>query len=318
MVTNGYLLDREKIAHLNKLKISFLQITLDGPEEVHDTRRVLPGGGPTFRRILDNVAALMDSSYEGVCAIRVNVDKRNLDSYIELRTALLERFKGKKLSVHPGQVHTSLGHAYDHANCLAAREWADFNIDLYRQGDVLPPGGWFPSDTGGCCVATTHHAFVVGPEGELYKCWEDVGKPAMVIGSIHEPEPIVNSERLSQCFAPFWTQERVQESFVTHPELRAQYSVGTDPYNDPVCRTCDVLPICGGGCVNKRLRTKHFGEEGLEFCSIYRDSLIPCLEAYIEGFQTEEICAAVLNEDDEKQGNRGYRVVSPEKRRSAK
>ena len=50
LVNNGYLLDDEKINKLNDLMIASIQITLDGPREVHHTRRVLANGGPTFDR----------------------------------------------------------------------------------------------------------------------------------------------------------------------------------------------------------------------------------------------------------------------------
>lgn len=313
MITNGYLLDGGKIARLNELKIRSIQITLDGPQEVHDTRRVLPGGGPTFQHILNNVTALMDSPYDGTCTIRVNIDKQNLDRYIELRATLLERFKGKKFYVYPGQVHTDLTHAYGHSCGLDLKEWAEFNLDMHRQADVLQRGDFYPKPGPGGCVATMHHGFVVGPEGELYKCWEDVGKPEMVIGNIYEENPAPGPEPKGPHSDLFWWRESVRETCITNPELRALYSTGIDPYNDPVCRACDILPICDGGCPNKRLRTRHFGEEGLEFCSIYRYNLIPYIETCYDRLRTKEICAAVLAPGEEQHDGKGYRVVLPER-----
>ncbi len=293
LVTNGYLLDVEKIARLNELKINFIQITLDGPREMHDTRRVLVGGKPTFQRIIDNLATLMNSTYAGSCAIRVNVDKNNVESFHELRSELLEQFKCKKFTVYAAHVSTGLGHAYDHACSLDLREWAAFTLDMHRKGGMVPRGGFFPAgDLDSICVATAHHGFVIGPEGELYKCWHDVGKSAMAIGNIREEEPVTNHV------------------------LRAQYCTGTDAYNDATCRDCDVLPICGGGCANMRLRTKQFGEKGLEFCSPYLESLIPCLEAYYDNFRSKEISAALLRPGGEKHEYIGYRVVSPEKKKA--
>lgn len=291
LVTNGYLLDGEKIARLNELKINSIQITLDGPQEVHDTRRFLVGGKPTFQRILDNVAALMDSPYAGSCGIRVNIDKHNLERFHELRATLLERFKGKNLTVYAGHVSTSRTHAYDHTCSLDLHEWANFAFAMYRTGGIPPRGGFYPANNrDSVCVATVHHGFVIGAEGELYKCWQDVGKPEMAIGNIHEEVPVANHT------------------------LRAQYCTGTDAYSDPACLACDVLPICGGGCANKRLRAKQFGEKELEFCSPYRDNLIPYLEAYIDTFRTQETCAAILGTASEKRDDRGYREISPKKK----
>ena len=288
LVTNGYLLDEEKINKLNDLMISAIQITLDGPREMHDTRRVLANGGPTFDRILDNITALFDSDYTGLCSIRVNVDRHNIENYIDLRTALLEQFNGKNLAVYPGHVQTSQSHSYDHACTLDIGEWTGFTFDLFQQKGVMPTGGFHPgSNLNSLCTATTHHGFVVGPEGELYKCWEDVGKQGMVIGNINLNEPINN------------------------PVLRAQYTIGTNAFCDPECLACDVLPICGGGCANKRLRTKQFKEKGLEYCTPYKNHLIDYLEAYCNTFRAKEICAAIISPGKEKANDKGYRNISP-------
>jgi uncharacterized protein len=295
LVTNGYLLDKRKCDLLNDLKIHSVQVTLDGPEKLHDQRRFLAGGRPTFQRILANVNTLMDSSYEGSCDIRVNIDKHNIEGFPELHAFLQERFKGKKLSVYAGRVDTSLGHSYDHSCTLRVQEWSDFTFDMHGRGGLMPTGDFYPScNIDSVCVGTTHNKFVVGPEGELYKCWEDVGKPTMVIGDIYEDEPITN------------------------PELRAQYSIGTDPYSDPDCRACFVLPICGGGCANKRLRAKQFGEKGCEFCSPYKENLTDYLEGYIDTFLSREICASVLSSVCEKPDSSGYRLISPEKKAGEK
>ena len=288
LVTNGYLLTGEKIARLSDLQIISIQITLDGPPQVHDSRRVLAGGAPTYARILENVDLLMASGYEGRCAIRVNVDKHNLEVFLALRAELLARFEGTKLSVYAGHVNTSLAHSYDHACGLDLGDWAAFTIDLHHAGGILPHGGFYPAgNLHGICVATSHNGFVVGPRGELYKCWEDVGKPEMVIGDVTAEEPI------------------------TDPGLRALYALGTDAYDDPECLACAVLPICGGGCANKRLRAKCFGEEGLLVCSPYKEHLTAYLEEYYDTFLGREICAAVLAPGAAANDGKGYRVVSP-------
>lgn len=131
----------------------------------------------------------------------------------------------------------------------------------------------------------------MGPKGELYQCWEDVGNPDMVIGNIHEDDPITN------------------------PVLQARYSIGTDAYNDAECRECNVLPICGGGCANKRLRTKQFGEAGLEFCSSYKDNLTTYLEAYIDACRSKEICVSVLSPGIQPNIKLEFRDITPAKKR---
>lgn len=289
LVTNGYLLRADKISRLNDLNIKTIQITLDGPQGIHDSRRTLSSGRKTYQQIIDNIDTLMNSSYGGSCNIRVNVDKKNQSDFFELRTHLLERFKGKNLSVYAGHVDTATDHKYD-KNCnLCAEEWAGFTIEQYHQNSATHGKGVYPNGSlFNICSANSHNSFVIGPEGELYKCWEDVGKQNMVVGSIFEDEP------------------------VTNPELVALYSVGTDPYLDPVCQECSTLPICGGGCVNRRLRAKHFHEGGLNFCSLYKDNLITFLMEYYDVFRTKEICDDLLNPVGKARNEKGYRMVHPE------
>jgi uncharacterized protein len=289
LITNGYLLDDAKISRLNELGISSVQITLDGNRETHDKRRYLAGGKPTFDRILENIAALMNSDYSGVCNVRVNVDKNNSGAYLELRQMLLQRFKGKKLFVYPGRVDTDAGNTYDSVNCLSNCEWSDFNLELYGQYSVIPDRKFYPEGfTDGLCTANRQNAFVVGPEGELYKCWDDVGKPEMVVGNIYAKETITDNG------------------------LCARYSLGVDAYNDPQCRACEVLPICGGGCPHKRLLKKFYGGKDGNHCSVYKERLIDYLEAYIDIKRRQEICRALLQPGKSDLLCRGYRLLYPQ------
>jgi uncharacterized protein len=287
LITNGYFMDQRKCALFNDLQIHSVQVTLDGPEAIHDKRRFLAGGGPTFRHIMANLETLLDSSYKGSCEIRVNIDRENADAFQELQDSLLERFRDKNVIIYAARVTPADG--YDSARLLDLREWTDFNYRVFQSSGVVPISNFYPSvNLDSVCVATTHNRFVVGPRGELYKCWEDVGNPAREIGDLHKANPITNSE------------------------LRAQYSSGTDAYSDPECLECAVLPICGGGCANKRLRVKHFDEPGLQYCSPFKDNLVQYLEAYIDIFMNREMCVAILGSGQQETPARGYRKISPE------
>lgn len=293
LITNGYLLDQEKINELNDLKICSIQITLDGNAGTHDKRRVHNNGGATFQRIFDNINALMTSSYKGSCAIRMNIDKTNVHEYQPLRSELLERFKGKKITIYPGHVTTYHDHPYDQQCNLCNCEWTDFTINAYNRFGILPSGGFYPdSNTFNTCTANSHYGYVVGPAGELYKCREDVGKAHMIIGNIQNKNPITN------------------------PELVARYSIGTDPFVDPECAKCPVMPICGGGCINKRLRGKQFGEKGMVFCSPYKERLIEYLETYLDTYRILDTCDSILQtQSNRSKTAKGYQILHPEQNR---
>ncbi len=286
LITNGYLLDSKKIALLNDLHITSIQITIDGPEKIHDSRRVLANGGPTFGRILDNVEELLNSDYRGKCAIRVNIDRNNFQGYFQLRNDLLERFKGKDLYIYASWVDMESAQSCDTSCGLDQREWADFTLELFERGGIQPLGSFYPRiNLYSTCTATISQGFVVGPEGEIYKCFMDVGKPSMVVGNVHAKNPINN------------------------PVLQAQYCVGTDGYNDPICKECRVLPICGGGCANQRLQAKQFGEKQ-EYCSLFKGHLISYLEAYIDTVRSLEIYN-LLSEEKGEEDKSPFKDISP-------
>jgi len=286
LVTNAYLLGEEKINQLNELNIKTVQITIDGPQEIHDSRRVLDSGRPTFQQIINNIDTLMNSSFNGSCNIRVNLDQTNLSSFFDIRKYLLKRFDGKNLYVYAGHVDTSPDHRYD-KNCnLCAEEWTEFTVEQFRHLKISPGKGIYPLGTiFNICSANTRNSFVIGPEGELYKCWEDVGNKRMVVGSIFQDDHISNAE------------------------LVALYSIGTDPYLDKECLECKIFPICGGGCANRRLRAKHFNEDGLKYCSLYKDNIVKYLMEYYDAFLTKEMCAQVLSVELEPWNKKGYRII---------
>lgn len=103
LITNGYLLDADKAALLDELAIREVQITLDGPEEVHDRRRTLVSGGGTFRRILENIDVLFASGWTGRLLLRVNVDRTNAEEYHRICEFLYGRYSdhAKRLHVYP-------------------------------------------------------------------------------------------------------------------------------------------------------------------------------------------------------------------------
>lgn len=291
IVTNGYLMTKSIAAQFNDLMIQSIQITIDGPKEIHDSRRFLASGAPTYDRILENISTLFDSGYSGECNIRVNIDQTNKEDYNRIFTGLTEQFRGEKLRVDPGHVTSSLAHSYNPACTLNMRDWTKFIIDMYHTSGYAPLGDFHPvTNLNSVCTAGLHNGYIIGPEGELYKCWEDVGMTSMVIGNIAKDEP------------------------VTNPVLRAQYSAGADPFSDSECLACVVLPLCGGGCPNKRLRTKQFGEKGLEYCSSYKEHLKTLLELYIRNFRSRELCAEIVGISSPV--SPGYRVISPQRRES--
>lgn len=59
----------------------------------------------------------------------------------------------------------------------------------------------------------------------------------------------------------------------------AQTALSHNPFDDPKCLSCSILPICGGGCPNSRAR-KEKGED-VSVCSPLKDKVHDMLNAYL-------------------------------------
>jgi len=287
MITNGYLLDRTWIGALDDLGIGRLQVTLDGPQPVHDARRLTAGGGPTFHRILRNLDQLTASTWTGECRVRVNVDRDNVDEYLSLRSYLLERYAGTRLGVYAGRVSGVSGQVRE-ACRLDATDWAELTLSLYREAHITPAGGFFPDpEPLLSCTAAMANAYVVGPSGELYSCWETVGRPDEAVGHV-SPGRRPNHE---------WMP-------AAHDDAGAIY-----PHE--WCRRCPVLPICAAAELSRCTGGGRTLCAATDTCSLYRDYLIPYLEAYYDQYLTRELCEQVAGSAVRTGEPLAYREIQP-------
>jgi uncharacterized protein len=100
----------------------------------------------------------------------------------------------------------------------------------------------------------------IGPEGEFYKCWNDVSDRRKIIGYINQPSLI-------------------------NPNLLTKYIIEGTLFDDLKCKNCFFFPICGGGCPQYRLKNKYEGGS-FDLCAIRNDKredkqfLNSCLEKH--------------------------------------
>ncbi|MCR5289635.1 MAG: radical SAM protein [Treponema sp.] len=256
LVTNGSLFDDSIISDLNMLHIDRIQITLDGCKETHDSRRFQVDGKGTFDRILENLNKIMNSDYKGIVQIRVNVDMRNKADYIDVYRLIKEQYTdtyGKRIFVYPGFVK---GDGHPDASCFFDSSLTGkFVADIAREEGVEAMS-LFPHMASYGCTLTRHNAYVVGPDGELYKCWDDIGLPEMVIGHIDD---FTN-----------WNMS-----------LYARGMVGASYLESEECKNCFYFPVCDGGCHKIRLRNL-MDKGNRDCCSYFRDHLEELLELHFE------------------------------------
>ena len=278
MITNGYLLDQLTDEDFKELALGSIQITIDGPRDVHNSRRPLRGGGDTYDRIIRNVKRIAILNRCQV-SLRVNVDQLNV-SYV--RSLLLD-LKGHGLDEHPSViVNLAPVHALskfcrniDH-HCLAPSQYSAIEPDLYIEAARSGfPYACYPITPWGTCGATRLHAYVVDPDGHLQKCWNTVGHPDKRVGHISDlklAEPLLHTGT---------------------PLL--QRWLNWDPLQTD-CSQCRYFPLCQGGCPFKSLYPDEVREISSNQCSRWRFNL----EAALNGFlacKTEGLRTAVLRSE---------------------
>lgn len=219
--------------------IMAVQLTIDGPEDIHDARRPAAGGCGSFQDVAAAVGLLLERGIKVV--LRANVDRTNLGFLPELTRIAQDRgWAGNPAftcSLAPVKDHLESGTI---PNVTRDAELLSGLLDVYDENpeteelfgfqgfQILTPvaglidGGQATSPRVYHCEANYGGFWVAGPDGYLYACPESIGQPHMAIGRF-EPK------------LEIWRDAR---------ENWANRNISTIPR----CGSCEVSPLCGGGC----------------------------------------------------------------------
>lgn len=247
-ITNGYEL-HHYLEFIGKGKIEFLQITLDGPPEVHDRRRTLRDGKGSFEAIQRNICAALETG--AMVSVRINSDKQNILTLGTLTEMFREygwleksNFRAYASPAHtagrkePGSndipIDQSCADATLHfrrlefvTHILGEKTKSqsvsifDDNIEVKRiMTHALTSGSLMPFKPSFC--GANFGMFIFDPRGDLYTCWELVGQHEAKVGR-YVPGLALDRTLLDQ-----WQRRTVS--------------------NIPRCAECKYAMFCGGGC----------------------------------------------------------------------
>ena len=236
LITNGYLLTSDVIESLNKLKITFIQTTIDGSRESHDKRRYLLNGDGIYDKIVDNMDNLMNSDWKGTLQIRINLNKHNRDEFAEFYKFFRNRYPStseKSLRIYPGYIFDNDNP--DNDMFCDAHEKGKFLASIVRDYGITDYSLLPRKPLIGGCLMTKQNAYMIGSDGEVYKCLTELGRDDAIIGKVGEPSK--------------WNDS-----------LMAEYLVGVSYLDDSNCLKCPFFPICDGGCHRLRLQNKRDGK----------------------------------------------------------
>ncbi len=218
IITNGELLNEDVARFLSGYNWKRVQITLDGPEEVHDARRHGENGRPTFAQIWKNVLMLARSSYVPAVDIRLSLDQGNAKHIPRLLEFMAAEGVQDRIRLSIGFIESSF---FVSVRGVTEKWQAKEALRVWEVARNL--GFRIPDEyaSGPLCVAQAKHAAVLQPDGNLQKCFCTSGQNHHAFGSVYDP-------------VSGYTKDSRYENFKR--------------LDDCIGEKCAYLPICGGGC----------------------------------------------------------------------
>lgn len=221
--TNGSILNRKLVNILKNNNFKKLQITLDGPPEIHNKRRPLTNGKDTFNVILSNTKRILKETNTEISLLS-NFDSQNYKSIPELINIFKDEnlteniyfilnpvFRTNFNNPHCGQ--------YSLTDDKNFKIWLEINKIIINQELNCNPLRIF--NKGPCSYRRFSH-FIFGPNGNIYKCIGFIGIKGLSVGN-------------------------VEDDFIkTINNIKEQISI--NPWNNEECINCSLLPLCLGGC----------------------------------------------------------------------
>jgi uncharacterized protein len=276
IVTNGYRLDRSTSQMLSELGVTDAQVTLDGDQPLHDRTRFEVSGEGSFSRIIDNIRCSSDYlrfsirvhvapfSVHSVKKLIDRLGSEGLSNHIhELYFAPLfdykpsARVEGGVLSLPIFDQSTSALFRPDSKRFMTAKQFADIQVELTRsassRGFRVPD---LLNSSYGICTAVRDNMLVVDTNGNLIKCYMDLGVPSEAVGTI-ESGPKAGDNMLK------WLDVQIPR--------------------DDECRECTFLPLCLGGC------SKQWHEHASKdvICTPLKYNAKEMLRLYVDNLQSD-------------------------------
>jgi len=270
VVTNGYYL-AEYIDLLRIITIKEIQVTLDGTAAVHDVRRRLKGGQPTFSKIVNGIDKALEAGFP--VNLRMVTDRENISQLPELskfaiqkgwtRNPLFKTQIGRNYELHycqdiPQTLMSRVDLWEQVHNMVLDYPWiAEFHKPAFSVARFLSENGELPLPLFDSCPGCkTEWAFDF--TGRIYSCTATAGKTDEVLGTFY-PEVMLKKEKVSE-----WEKR--------------------DVLSIPECRNCNLQLACGGGCAS--VAKNGTGRLNAPDCRPVRELLEMGMEYY---FKSEEL-----------------------------
>jgi uncharacterized protein len=208
MTTNGFLLSAEKYKSYYTCGIQDYQITLDGPQKVHDTTRLQASNKGSFTTIWKNLLDIKKVDAGGDILLRIHLTKQNIEAIPDF-AAEVERTFGDdprfRFSLQPVE---NLGGPNDISGLVIsapARSWghrAGLPSESKNRMERQHPDDYV-------CYAAKANSYVIRADGRVGKCTVALKSDANCIGRILEDGTLdIDAKKMAPWLSGWKTQDR--------------------------------------------------------------------------------------------------------------
>lgn len=260
IVTNGSLMDEEKIKYFIENDFKTIQITLDGNEEIQNKRRPMKNGGNSYKVIISNLdkayTYCKDNKKNINIVIRINIDQDNISIYPKLHKMLEERYDGM-FCIYPAFVKNYLEADCHANNCLTFEKSADFIINLAKEYGIYTFNLFPKHNIVMGCPAQKVNTYVIDTEGNMYKCWDDI---------------YIENRKLGNIVTGIKDIHNVNPMFI----------LNSSGFENEKCKNCLFLFSCMGGCARSRFTNEQVEYQFNPLCHYIINNPQEFLEEYYE------------------------------------
>lgn len=241
IVSNSYLLTKEKSNLLYEYNWNRLQVTLDGIDKIHDKRRILINGGSTFQTIVNNLKYILENNFLSSIDLRINFDSENWNDIPEFIDYIDDNFDKTRIFLSFGNITQTIDETkasrYINDKGLDYKDFINKYIYLYN---YAVEKGFYMLDSyvfGSMCTAKLRNSFIFAPDSLMYKCLSMVGREEGISGNykLEAPNDISKNHMdfnlYEECF-----QKKCPIIPICHTDCRFDAYVNLGDFNKIYCR----------------------------------------------------------------------------------
>ncbi len=237
-ITNGHDI-ADFFSFFEKGVIKHIQVTIDGPKRIHDKRRIHIKGESSFDKIITNIKKVAELQNTDVL-IRVHIDENNIEYFSELIDNLDKAglCNNPYITIYCNPVYKKNSDQSIYTDISKSgimerlsdmqKKFSNVIVNSYvsyKINKIFPAiADNKPYQIESLTCSANSGLYIFAPDGNIYACWETLGKEESKIGTFSDSAGV----------------EYFEEKF--------EYWINRHAGSIKECLNCPYCLICGGGC----------------------------------------------------------------------